>query len=152
MTDFHFQHFLLGKHIVIETDQCNDQERLKICIVKCYVLEWLSNSLIEILILPSYHRPLGGDKCGWKNEKSLTCFVTHTSTNINMMENKSQPKLLSRNQRDYNGQDIEKLWRDQIHCPHWSNTHTRGRVNRLRFKSFQFTIFIFWDSNVCYKI
>jgi len=45
---------LHGKHIVIEIDQCNGQERLKnMLIMKSYVLEWFSNCLIEILILPS---------------------------------------------------------------------------------------------------
>jgi len=74
---FHFQHCLHGKHIVIEIDQCNDQERLKnmhhqmLCLGM--VLKWFDRNFDSSLRMHGYHRPLG--MCGWKNEKSLICSL-----------------------------------------------------------------------------
>ena len=71
---FHFQHCLLGKHIVIEIDQerLKNMHRQMLCLGM--VLKWFDRNFDSRLrIMHGYHRPLG--MCGWKNEKSLICSV-----------------------------------------------------------------------------
>ena len=87
MTNFHFQHCLLGKHIVIEIDQCNDKERLKNMHHQLFclgmVLKLFGRNFDSPVHVDGYHRPLGGDdEGGWKHEKSLIRFFSEDGAGL----------------------------------------------------------------------
>jgi len=89
---------LHGKHIVIEIDQCNGQERLKndhekVClgmVLKLFDRNFKFLKLFDrnfdspLLLHPGYHRPVGWDRSVtgfWKNEKQF--FLSRFRISIN---------------------------------------------------------------------